>query len=109
MFVPLLLPIIKVIHETNAKIEAEKKCVKNVETAFVTPISPTIKRSSGQILHREKRGRFQPKKLERFRSITETLMSMLTTENDTLTILYYILVTFNDLEDGIQQKLFMKT
>ena len=36
-------------------------------------------------------------------------MSMLTTENDTLTILYYILVTFNDLEDGIQQKLFMKT
>ena len=108
MFVPLLLPIIKVIHETNAKIEAEKKMCKERRT-FVTPISPTIKRSSGQILHREKRGRFQPKKLERFRSITETLMSMLTTENDTLTILYYILVTFNDLEDGIQQKLFMKT
>ena len=56
-------------------------------------------------MHREKRGRFQPKKLERFRSITETLMSMLTTENDTPTLLYYILVTFNDLEDGIQQKL----
>ena len=103
MFVSLLLPIMKIIHETNAKIEAEKKCAKNEETAFVTSISPTIKRSSGQILHREKRGRFHPKKLERFRSITETLMSMLTTENDTPTL------TFNDLEDGIQQKLFMKT
>lgn len=30
-------------------------------------------------------------------------------ENDTPTLLYYILVTFNDLEDGIQQKFFMKS
>lgn len=105
MFFPLLLSIIKIIHETNAKIEAEKKMCKERRNCLLTPISPTIKRSSGQILHLEKRGRFHPKKLERFRSITETLMSMLTTENDTPTLLYSILVTFNDLEDGIQQKL----
>ena len=30
-------------------------------------------------------------------------------ENDTPTLLYYILVTFNDLEDGIQQKFLMKS
>ena len=30
-------------------------------------------------------------------------------ENDTPTLLCYILVTFNDLEDGIQQKFFMKS
>lgn len=30
-------------------------------------------------------------------------------ENDTPTLLYNILVTFNDLEDGIQQKFFMKS
>lgn len=31
VFVPLLLPIIKIIHETNAKIEAEKKNVQRTK------------------------------------------------------------------------------
>ena len=37
VFVPLLLPIIKIIHETNAKIEAEKKMCKERRNCLRNP------------------------------------------------------------------------
>ena len=105
----------KKFHETEFEIETKDKFAKSEETAFVTPIFFGFRMiGRADFTYYENFKKFAPKQIEEiqsqittcecfplwnFCSTTKIIILMLTTANDSLILVYYVLVTFSNLEN----------